>query len=167
MAGARQTAGGVTAPTGGSLFARMNRIAAQGQADAQKTQVQQDTPQQQIIPIDKNAMLMAWKEFANSLPISDNYLRTIMATEPTCNGCEISVEIITPSQNMICEHEGLISFLRARLNNPGVVIKTRLVEQKEESAATPFTAKQKLDALIGENKNLSTLIERFGLSFDY
>lgn len=112
-------------------------------------------------------MIAAWKEFANSLPVSENYLKTIMATLPTCSGNEIMLDIITPSQAMIAEHQGLIEFLRQRLANPTIIIKTRLVETEAQATAATFTSKQKLDVMISDNKSLKNMIEKFGLSFDY
>lgn len=68
---------------------------------------------------------------------------------------------------MIAEHQGLITFLRERLSNPTIIIKTRLVETEAQATATTYTSKQKLDVMINENKSLKNMIEKFGLSFDY
>lgn len=77
------------------------------------------------------------------------------------------LDIITPSQAMIAEHQGLIEFLRQRLANPTIIIKTRLVETEAQATAATFTSKQKLDVMISDNKSLKNMIEKFGLSFDY
>lgn len=86
---------------------------------------------------------------------------------PTCSGSEIHLDIITQSQAIISEHQSLIAFLRKRLSNPTIIIKTRLVETETQATATPFTSKQKLEVMINDNKNLKNMIERFGLSFDF
>ncbi len=119
------------------------------------------------MPLDENSLIAAWRTFANNLPTSDNYLRTIMATDPKISGDNIVVDIVNSSQTMICEQVELINYLRTNLRNPNIVIKTNLVEKREENSSTPFTSKQKLDVLLADNSNLHKLIEQFGLSFDY
>lgn len=118
-------------------------------------------------PIDMGQLMAAWTEFANSLPAKDNYLKTIMATAPTVSDNELTLNIITPTQAVISEHEGLISFLRQRLGNPAIVIRTNLIQTQEQAAAAPFTSKQKLEVMLGDNKSLKNMIEKFGLSFDF
>ncbi len=161
----QQTRG--AAPTGGgSILNRLKRANDQIQQEVQE-QTPNPNQAQTYIPLDKGSLNAAWRTFANSLPVSDNYLRTIMASDPKISGDDIIVDIVNSSQNMICEHAELINFLRTNLRNPNIVIKTNLVEKKEENSATPFTAKQKLDVLLADNNNLHKLIEQFGLSFDY
>ena len=119
-------------------------------------------------PLSKEELINAWREYASTLPPAENYLRTIMATEPDCERDIVMLDIITQSQAMICENKGLIDFLRDRLKSPNLTIRTRLIEKKEEeAAAAPFTSKQKLEAMLAENKNLHSIIERFGLSLDF
>ncbi len=152
---------------GGSILNRLKRANDQIQQDTQKSQ--KSAPQDQAhAPLDENTLIAAWRAFANSLPASDNYLRTIMAVEPKISGDDIIVvDIVNSSQSMICEQAELVSYLRTNLRNQSIVIKANLVEKKEENSSTPFTAKQKLDVLLSDNSNLHKLIEQFGLSFDY
>lgn len=90
-----------------------------------------------------------------------------MATMPTCQGSELTLDIITQSQAVISEHQGLIAHLRQRLGNPAIIIKTNLVATAEKASSSPFTSKQKLEVMLGENDHLKKMIEKFGLSFDY
>ncbi len=162
----QQQTRGAASTGGGSILNRLKRANDQIQQEAQE-QTPNPNQAQTYIPLDKDSLNAAWRTFANSLPVSDNYLRTIMASDPKISGDDIIVDIVNSSQNMICEHAELINFLRTNLRNPNIVIKTNLVEKKEENSATPFTAKQKLDVLLADNNNLHKLIEQFGLSFDY
>lgn len=156
-----------TPQAGGSIFSRLQRVAEKPKEAAQQQQTAAQTTSAPAANIDPTALTAAWNEFAYNLPAADNYLKTIMSTMPRCQGNIVTVDIITPSQSAICENAELISFLRNRLGNNTITIRTNLVERQEETSATPFTSKQKLDVLVAENPNLHKLIEKFGLSFDY
>lgn len=153
---------------GGSILSRLQRITTQQaqQPAAPTPTVAQEKPAERK-PIDFSQLMAVWNEFSNALPAKDNYLKTIMATAPTCKGNELWLDIITPSQAVISENEDLISFLRQRLGDPTIVIRTNLVQTEEQATSTPFTSKQKLEVMLGDNKSLKNMIEKFGLSFDY
>lgn len=151
---------------GGSILNRLKKANDQIQQVSQ-SKPDNNTQEQPSMPLDENSLIAAWRTFANNLPTSDNYLRTIMATDPKISGDDIVVDIVNSSQTMISEQAELINYLRINLRNPNIVIKTNLVEKREENSSTPFTSKQKLDVLLADNSNLHKLIEQFGLSFDY
>ena len=115
--------------------------------------------------IDPQRLIPLWNKFAASLPVSEMHLKTLMSKSPTVQGCTIFVEISNPAQGGICENVELLTFLRSNLGSNAIVIRTNLVEQAVDDAS-PYTAKQKLDAMVQENPALQELISRFGLGFD-
>lgn len=164
----------VTTPTpslankaGGSILSRLHRITTQETQPATAPTTATPTQPAERKPIDMTQLMAAWNEFSASLPPAENYLKNIMAKEPRCSGSVIMLDIITPSQAVISENEALISFLRGRLGDPTIVIRTNLIQTEEQSTSTPFTSKQKLEVMLGENKSLKNMIERYGLSFDF
>lgn len=117
-------------------------------------------PMTEIDPIQLN---VAWQRFYSALPPSEMYLRAIMSQPPKCDGNKVIVLITDPAQKMITERTDLVAYLRKELGRKDIVVTTEEDVNAQNYTAVPYTSRQKLEVMIGENNNLQKLFEMFDL----
>jgi hypothetical protein len=61
----------------------------------------------------------------------------------------------------------MLDFLRREMSNPSILAEVLVDEVQSKSRNSIFTPKDKLDAMIRNNPNVQTLIEKLGLDLEY
>lgn len=172
--GTQQATQSVTRLTGagvatGSIFDRLKSVDNQGAGQTQATGPSLNeiygAKAESDKAVDYNQLITAWGDFASRLQTADSHLRSVMAHPPRLEGEVIVVDVANAMQGEIANRVDLVTFLRQRLSNSRLSIRANLVA-KTDAPIVPYTAKQKLDAMLSENAELEKLITKFGLTFD-
>ena len=112
----------------------------------------------------------AWKEFAQRKLDADqrSLYATLTTHMPTCDDGAIVLKLTNSVQEMEIDNlrGELMEFLRNKLNNGGLSLKTVLI--KDDSTKLKFyTDKDKFDAMKEENPALDYFRKRLNLDLDF
>ena len=112
----------------------------------------------------------AWKEFAQRKLDADqrSLYATLTTNMPTCEDGAILLKLTNSVQEMEIDNlrGELMEFLRNKLNNGGLSLKTVLI--KDDSTKLKFyTDKDKFDAMKEENPSLDYFRKRLNLDLDF
>ncbi|MCG8340321.1 MAG: DNA polymerase III subunit gamma/tau [Cytophagales bacterium] len=116
----------------------------------------------------KEELLKHWKAYAHQLKAAGKLSEySILNQTIELEGTTILLTFTNPVQQDVLEGNkaALLAFLREKLQNTNIDIKTSLV--KEEHSKVPYTAKEKFDYLAKKYPPLLVLQKRLALEVDY
>lgn len=147
---------------------------AQAASNAAQPQQSNVAPQasQPVVTADKavdmNMLIVAWKEFAESLPQGDTAMMQRMRNlEPEPMDAPEQFEIIVDNQmvmdNFNAWKERIENYMRQRLSNGKIRMNVRL--RREDDKKRSYDRAEQLQIMLKENEALARLREEFALEF--
>ena len=130
------------------------------------SQVQKKTA---ISPFTQEDLKSYWNEFASSLKVDFPHLfTTLTSREPVLKDnwqIELEIDNRILEEELSLKKEDLLDFLKQKLDNVQVTLKTRIQENQKE--LKPYTDKEKFEKMAEKNPALNKLKEQLDLDIEY
>lgn len=119
--------------------------------------------------VDDDELKKVWEVYAGQSARSGDqgFYSLISKSKPVADDCDVIIQI----ENAVEENKikavssDLQVYLRTKLNNPGLILRT-VIKETPASERAPYTRKEKFEHMAQKNPSLITLHNQFDLDFD-
>lgn len=122
------------------------------------------------LPVTVADLQKAWKEYADKIKTENPHFYSIIAnrTPSLTNNVEVNLELLGQSQEieLMKEKDKLFDFLKNRLQNYQLKLKTFISKDIHSGTSEAFTASDMLKSMMTKNPAVTKLITDFNLELE-